>query len=265
MTAILGTRGKKTIMVVSAHPADPFDLAGGTLALHRQAGDRVVILSITPGARSHAPKVYAGDRQVGLTAEEEANLYAETVVVKKDEFQQACDVIGAEMICLDYVDEPLTIVTDIICEIAQHYRAVRPDVLITHHETEAANHDHPDAGVMAVRAVTTAARWLRGSSLEPHLIPQVYFFMNQFRSLTVSLHAAIPVPPTHVVNVESVISEKIEMLKKFATQAFGGMGYDSKEYAAFRFNAVEGAVGLQRGLRYAEEFVALHPTKVDLL
>ena len=138
-------RQKKTITVVVAHPADAFDMAGGILALHRKAGDRVVVLSITPGTRSHAPLVYGGKTQVGMTREAEAKLFAETNTVKKKEFKNACDVIGAEMICLDHEDEPLMISEEIILELASYYRQIRPDALITHHETEVGNHDHPGA------------------------------------------------------------------------------------------------------------------------
>ena len=260
-----GTTAKDDSRSGGSHPADAFDMAGGAMALHRRAGDRVVVLSITPGARSHAPLVYGGDVQVELTREAEAKLFAETSIVKKSEFQAACDVIGAEMICLDHEDEPLLASEEVILELAEHYRVIRPDVLITHHETEVGNHDHPPAGIMAVRAVTSAARWLKGSSLAPYQIPAVYFFNNQFRPMAVRLHAAIPVPPAVVLDVESVIEEKARMLQAFKTQAYAGMGYDSKEYADFRFKAVEGAVGLEHGLSYAEAFSSLKPAITDLL
>ena len=43
-----------TILLVGGHPADAFDNAGGTMAHHAAAGDRVVSAVMTHGVRSHA-------------------------------------------------------------------------------------------------------------------------------------------------------------------------------------------------------------------
>jgi len=259
------TRTKKTVLTFTTHPADAFDMAGGTLALHSRAGDRVVVVSLTAGARSHAPHVYGGDKQVEMTEQDEAKLLAETIEVKKKEFQKACDVAGAEMILLDYEDEPFVLTQQAILEVAELYRKIRPDILITHHKSEIGNHDHPDGGLVSLRAVTTAARWLKGSSQAPHLIPKIYFYGNQFRPHTMRYHAALPIPTSHIIDVTSAIEDKTKMLQAFATQGYGGLDYTSKEYADRRFGAVEGIVGLYYGYRYAEEFMCFSPEKVNLL
>ena len=41
------------ILLVAAHPADSFDMAGGTLAHHVDQGDRVSVAILTTGVRSH--------------------------------------------------------------------------------------------------------------------------------------------------------------------------------------------------------------------
>ena len=62
----MSNSGRKTLMVLAAHPADPFDCAAGTIALHTGRGDRVVVVSVTPGARSHAPKIYGDTPRDGV-------------------------------------------------------------------------------------------------------------------------------------------------------------------------------------------------------
>lgn len=256
---------KRTIMFVAAHPADPFDAAAGTMALHAKAGDKVIVVSLSPAARSHAPTIYGGDVQPNLDDQKERELYAETVKIKKDEFKNACKVVGAEMVCFDYVDEPFMKTKEVINETAECYRKYRPDILVTHHVTEMNHHDHPLAGDVALRALITASRWLEGSRREPHLIPKIYFYGTQFRPSAVSHHASIPIPPTHIVNVESTIDEKVASLATFKTQAYLGMGYDSKDYVDARVGAIEGHYGLTNGLKYAEPFIAYKPNKVNIL
>ena len=82
-----------TLLVVTCHPADAFDLASGTIARHVQMGDQVEIASVTHGARSHAPNVY-DDRQESLDDAAEEALLAETIEQKKREFEAAAKAVG---------------------------------------------------------------------------------------------------------------------------------------------------------------------------
>ncbi len=256
---------QRTIMFVAAHPADPFDAAAGTMALHAKAGDKVVVVSLSPAARSHAPTIYGGDVQPNLDDRKEQDLYAETVKIKKEEFKNACKAVGAEMVCFDYVDEPFMVTKEVINETAECFRKYRPDILVTHHVTEMNHHDHPLAGDVALRAAITASRWLEGSRREPYLIPKIYFYGTQFRPAAVAHHGAIPIPPTHIVDVESTMDEKIASLAAFKTQAYLGMGYDSKEYIETRVRGIEGHYGLTNGLKYAEVYTAYKPCIVNAL
>ena len=49
------------VMSVYAHPADHFAEAGGTLAIHAERGDEVVLVTITHGGRIHPVKYRAGE------------------------------------------------------------------------------------------------------------------------------------------------------------------------------------------------------------
>ncbi len=175
------SESRLTLLVVSAHPADAFDLAAGTIARHRERGDEVYIASVTHGARSHAPNIYE-DKQAALTEESEALLLERTIEEKEKEFQAAAaalDVSGTYFLGAD--DEPLILSRQLIFSLAEIYREVRPDILITHHQTERNHHDHPVAGEASLRAGITAARWLRGSRRRPFLIPTER--VNNFETL----------------------------------------------------------------------------------
>jgi LmbE family N-acetylglucosaminyl deacetylase len=42
------------ILVIAAHPQDPFERAGGTVAKHLERGDEARFLSLTTGVVTHA-------------------------------------------------------------------------------------------------------------------------------------------------------------------------------------------------------------------
>ena len=132
-----------TLLVVTAHPADAFDLAAGTIARHSEAGDRVEVASVTHGARSHAPSIY-DDKQEELDAESENRLLDQIKAEKKAEFEAAAAAVGVDRThFLGMDDEPFVATREAILRLAELYRQVRPDILITHHRTEMNHHDHP--------------------------------------------------------------------------------------------------------------------------
>ena len=247
------------LLVVAAHPADAFDCAGGTIAKHTKKGDDVQLVSVTHGARSHAPNVY-GDKQQTLDDNAERELLEEIIRQKKVELEEAAAAVGISRThWLAEEDEPYVLSKQTIYNLAQIYREVRPDVLITHHPTERNHHDHPVVGDAAVRASVTAARWLKGSRLAPFQIPTLYFFGTQDRRASTLLSGVIGLPASHVIDVTDAIEEKKASLARFGTQKYLGASYSSPEYMNRRIEALEGYWGLMNGPRYAEEFIAAQP------
>jgi len=234
------------VLCVTAHPADMFDMAGGTLIQHAEAGDEVHLLSLSPGAYSHSPSL------LGLI--EATVSYEEAVQIKLDEFKAAAERTGAKSWrCLPYKDEPLEITRQVIIDVARVIREVRPDILITHHQGEMNHHDHGPAGLAVLRAVTSAARWCEGLDQPRHLVPAIYFFGSEFRTRP-AIMGWQPIPPTHVVDISSVIDRKMEVLLCFETQ-----NYDA-EYAKWRKEKVDGGFAYVFGLEYAEWFIGFTPT-----
>jgi len=234
------------ILCITAHPADMFDVAGGTLIQHADAGDEVHLLSVSPGVYSHSASL------LGPTGGRVS--YKEAEQIKLDEFKAAAKLVGAtSWRCLPYVDEPLEVTRQTILDMAKVIREVQPDILLTHHQGELNHHDHGPAGLAAFRAVTTAARWAEGIDLPRHLVPAIYFFGCQFRTGP-AIMGWQPIAPSHVVDITTTVDRKIESLKCFATQ-----NYDA-DYARWRREKVDGGFAYVFGLEYAEWFIGFTPT-----
>jgi LmbE family N-acetylglucosaminyl deacetylase len=234
------------VLCITAHPADMFDMAGGTLIQHADAGDEVHLVSVSAGVYSHSASLLG---PIGAKVS-----YEEAEQIKRDEFKAAAETVGAaSWRCLPYPDEPMEVTRQMILDIAKVIREVRPDILITHHQGELNHHDHGPAGLAAFRAVTTAARWAEGVDLPRHLVPAIYFFGHEFRTGP-AIMGWQPLAPSHVVDIASTVDRKIEALKCFTTQ-----NYDAN-YALWRREKVDGGFAYVFGLQYAEWFIGFTPT-----
>ena len=90
--------GPLSILLVGGHPADAFDNAGGTLAHHAAAGDRVASAVMTHGVRSHSVRLIdryrAGGTECG--ADELEGAIGESADEKRDEVRRACAIMGID-------------------------------------------------------------------------------------------------------------------------------------------------------------------------
>ncbi|GHH69583.1 PIG-L deacetylase family protein [Promicromonospora soli] len=104
------------VLAIGAHPGDVEIGAGGTLAAHQAAGDRVTILTLSGGS-------------VGSGARE-----------RHAEARAAAGVVGARLIHLDFEDTRLDVAAGLIAAVEQAIAELRPDRVYTH-----SVHDrHPD-------------------------------------------------------------------------------------------------------------------------
>ena len=92
--------GDRRVLVFSAHAADFCSRAGGTIARLTEAGSSVHIVDFSYGERCESPALWARDPQPSI--EEIKSLRAE-------EMQQAAQVLGVTIECLDFGDSPLLI------------------------------------------------------------------------------------------------------------------------------------------------------------
>ena len=243
------------VLAIGAHPADVFDLGGGTLANFAAQNNEVFVAVLTHGAYSHAQVVVADKQQHALK---------DVVALKKKECDEAATHVGIKGVrYFDFDDEPFILTREAVLALGEYVREVRPDIVITHHPQEYGHPDHPVVGELALRALKAAERWLEGSERDAHPMKRVYFFGTQFRGIVGRLGAQV-VPADFVVNIADSIEKKKRALAAFQSQSFKGAQYEEK-WVAERLTKMEGHWGIQRGLKYAEEFIALEPQIVELL
>lgn len=134
------------VLVVAAHPDDEVLGAGGTIAVHAEAGDMVTIAILGEGATSRTDSSKSGPNAV-------AQLKADA--------SKAADILGA--VNVQFMDLPdnrfdnLELL-NIVKRVEQVVSQYQPDIVYTHCEHDL-NIDH----VITHRAVLTACRPLPGS------------------------------------------------------------------------------------------------------
>jgi LmbE family N-acetylglucosaminyl deacetylase len=124
-----------SILAVGAHPDDVEIGVGGTLAAHATAGDRLTILTLSPGA-------------VGGQVE-----------VRRLESQAAAEIIGAQLVHHDFEDTFLDPASGVTTAVEKVIGDVKPDRIYTHTRSDR-HQDHRavhDAVQIAARQVPNLA------------------------------------------------------------------------------------------------------------
>lgn len=103
------------IMVIGALAADAELMGGGTILSHVSQGWRAVIVHLSLGEKGHKSL--------------DPETYAE---IKRSEAKNAADILGAEMLVLDYRDGEIPVSETIQWEIADAIRRFRPNAIVTH-------------------------------------------------------------------------------------------------------------------------------------
>jgi LmbE family N-acetylglucosaminyl deacetylase/CheY-like chemotaxis protein len=136
------SRPREYVLAVGAHPDDVELGVGGILAAHRDAGDTVVILTMSRGAKGGLPD----DRQ--------------------SESLRAAELLGARLFLEDLVDTEITSTGPTIAIIERVIKQVNPSIVYTHsihdrHQDHRAVHE---AVLVAARSVDTVACFQSPSS-----------------------------------------------------------------------------------------------------
>jgi len=255
-----------TVLLVGGHPADAFDNAGGTLAHHAAAGDRVVSAVMTHGARSHAIRLidrYRTGPQTRLEGDQVDGEVETAVDEKRDEVRQACALMGIEDVrFLEYDDDILVEREDLIRQIADLIQECRPQIVITHHPFERGGviNTHSTCARMTLAAVDAAAGLLRGSEHRPHRVGQIFFMgVQPACAPTDVLTAGMTVWCDVYVDISDVIERKVAALDMMCGQSYDG------PYARKRVEAVDGHFGMFSGVAYAEPFTSMQPQVYERL
>ena len=127
------------IMVVGAHCGDAEVMAGGIVAKYTRNGHKASIVHLTAGEKGHRT----------LPPEE----YAEQ---KRREAQAAAEVLGADVYFLPYKDAELPVNDEVIYQLADLIRQVKPTIILTHWK-ESIHKDHTNTSLIAEDARFYAA------------------------------------------------------------------------------------------------------------
>lgn len=133
---------QKTALVVSAHSADFVWRCGGAIALYAKRGYKVVIVCLSYGERGESGKLW---KQGGVTLDE-------VKAARREEAEKAAAVLGGEPVFFDLGDYPMRVDDDALYKLADLYRELRPEFVLTHSLEDPYNFDHPLAAHVAQEA-----------------------------------------------------------------------------------------------------------------
>jgi 4-oxalomesaconate hydratase len=132
----------RSMLVVSAHAADFVWRAAGAVALYAERGYRVVVVCLSFGERGESAKLW---KDAGMTLDK-------VVAARREESEAAAAILGAEMRYMNLGDYPLRVSDDAIYQLADIYRELQPEFVLTHSRADPYNFDHPLAMQVAMEA-----------------------------------------------------------------------------------------------------------------
>ncbi len=216
---------RKTFLAVGAHAGDMEITCGAVLSKHSRAGDRVVLLHLTPGERGNprlTPEQYGAQ--------------------KKHEAEAAAKDLGAEVMFGAFRDGELPDDEHARRYVADVIRQVRPTYIITHWR-HSIHRDHTAAHNVTVDAVLLASLPGVQSAFPAHRgVRRVLFAENWEDREGFS--------PFVYVDV----SDAVEIWKKAATRyEFIRGGISSYPYLEY-YKALLKVRGAESGFRFSEAF-----------
>ncbi len=172
-------------LVVSAHSADFVWRAGGAIASHVKQGYRMKIVCLSFGERGESAKLW---RKGEMTLEKVKE-------ARREEAQQAADVLGAEIEFFDLGDYPMRVSDEALFRLVDVYRDVQPAFVLSHSDKDPYNFDHPLAMHVAqeARIIAQAEGHNPGQKVvgappvyafEPHQTEQCGWIPNTFLDIT---------------------------------------------------------------------------------
>jgi 4-oxalomesaconate hydratase len=156
----------KSILVVSAHAADFVWRAGGAIALYAKRGYHVRVVCLSYGERGESAKVWlSGERDL-----------ARVKAGRRDEAERAAAILGGVPEFYDLGDYPLRVPDEAIYRLADTFRELRPESVLTHALEDPYNFDHPLAAHVTQEARVIAQAHGYKPDVKVIGAPQVYLF-----------------------------------------------------------------------------------------
>ena len=215
------------ILAVGAHPDDLEILCGGTLAKYAGTGHSVTMAVLTNGNMGH-PDI-------------EPN---EMARIRRNEFENAAAIIGANTIWMDIDDELSVVDISSRLKMVDVFRQASPDVVLTHSESDY-HVDHRNASQLVFEAAPlSCVRNIKRTLPELSKQPLIYHFDTL---------GAIGFLPGEYVDISDCMETKKAMYRCHASQDEWmriATGFDIAEV----IENVAKVRGYAAGVSYAEGF-----------
>jgi len=132
----------KNGLIVSAHSADFVWRAGGAIALYAKQGWNMTVVCLSFGERGESAKLW---REPGMTVDRVKQ-------ARREEAEKAANILGASVRFFDCGDYPMRVSDEVLFQLADVYRELRPAFVLTHSRQDPYNFDHPLATHVAQEA-----------------------------------------------------------------------------------------------------------------
>ena len=200
-------------MAITAHPDDESANFGGSLRMYADRGVETCVICLTPGQ--------AASHRGGAKSDQEL------ATMRRKEFATACEILKVrQALVLDYPDGRLhrQDTYHVVCELSQHIRDFRPQVLIAFGpDGGVTGHtDHAMSSIFATLAFHWAGRANRypdqlTNGVKAHQIQKLYYGASDF---TLSGYSAVVSSPiTTIINIGTHSKTKLAAFKAHTSQA----------------------------------------------
>ncbi|RLA94832.1 MAG: hypothetical protein DRG83_19280 [Deltaproteobacteria bacterium] len=240
---------KLNVLAIVAHPADSFDMIGGTLANHVNDGDNVTLVVMDSTDMLNIFSL-ADEMKKGKVSQARIE---EAVQNHVQSVTDACHILGLEDVrFLKYQGEWLCHSPELVGKMADLIQDVRPHLLITHNPLEDGGaSEHAVCGRMAVEAVYVA-EGARDTELPPHHVGQVYFMYwpgvtTWLDATTANRYGAI------MIDVTERIEQKVRAYAQLSAH------YVNMRHAAKLMEGICGGPGHHIRVAYVEGFQPYRP------
>mgnify|MGYP001328992929 CR=1 FL=1 len=245
------------ILNIGGHPKDLINYAGGTMAKHAAKGDRVCMLTPTTGLSLHT-KAIDSFKDTGIQPDINA-----LIEERREELISASNELGINDVrFLGYPDDISVVDKKIVNDIADVIGDIEPNIIITHWPNDSSP-AHAVATQMTMLAIEAASSLRPGKPYAPTGgvtgdMAQIFYHAHPGRTNVIE-SLAIRIPTT-IIDITSVINQKIRAMEKFKSQTH------SENETRKVVQALDGNIhSLHARVAYAEMFIAHNPQVYEYL
>lgn len=234
---------REKMLVVSAHVGDFVWRSAGTIAKYVKKGAEVHVIVLSYGARGES----------GVFYKQKRGTLEECKRIRREEAEKAAGVLGIQSIVFcDYEDFSLEVDEEGLEWLAERFRNIRPDFILTHDkEKDFINPDHTKAAQAVMKAYAIASAKgasCHGTETLPRHIP-----MFGFEPMSPE---ACNYKPDIYIDITEEWEQKLNAMQCLKTQNGSMDAYIQK--AILRASYCSGRGGC-KGCRYAESFSMYAP------